>query len=50
MSEAENKLKASLKSKSTLGARLLWFVGLYVLGALSVALLAYGIRYWVGAG
>lgn len=36
------------EAKPQRGSRLLWFIGLYCLGAVSVALVAYGVRFWVG--
>lgn len=44
-----NETASNTKIQTKLSLRLLWFVGLYSLGALTVALVAYGVRYWVGA-
>lgn len=36
------------EAKPRVGSRLLWFICLYCVGAVSVALVAYGVRFWVG--
>lgn len=32
----------------SVGSRLVWFFCLYCMGAVTVALVAYGVRFWVG--
>lgn len=36
------------EGKPPVGSRLLWFLCLYCAGAATVALVAYGVRFWVG--
>ena len=35
-------------SRAGRGSRLIWFICLYCAGAVTVASVAYGVRFWVG--